>query len=184
MGLDAATLVRRLEDQFGHHVEHSHTHRGDGTVCVRADKWTDVIRFCKESDELDMNYFRDLTVVDYIEDHPRFEIVCHLYSLPLNHAIRIKTRVPEDEPEVDTITAIYPAANWFEREAWDMYGVTFRDHPDLRRLLMYDGFEGHALRKDFPVLKAHPLVEPLPTPHERPAHMEDLMRGGKEGFRA
>ncbi len=176
MALEPAAIVRRLEDEFTHHIEAGHTHRGDATVLVRPAKWLEVAQFCKESRDLDMNYFRDLTVVDYIEEHPRFEVVCHLYSLPLRHAVRLKARVPEDAPEIESMMTIYPAANWFEREAWDMYGVTFAGHPDLRRLLMYDGFEGHPLRKDYPVLRAWPLVEPLPEPQDRPTHIDDLVK--------
>lgn len=176
MGLEPAALVRRLETEFPGGIAETHTHRGDATVCVTPERWVEVVRFCKESPDLNMNYFRDLTVVDYIEEHPRFEVVVHLFSLPERHALRLKVRVPEDEPTIPTITEVYPAANWFEREGWDMYGVTFEGHPDLRRLLMYEGFEGHALRKDYPVLKAWPLVDPLPAPATRPAHLQDLVK--------
>lgn len=168
MALDPSAIVRRIQDEFRAYVQDTHTQHGDATVSVAADRWVDVVQFCRDAPDLDMNYFRDLTVVDYIEEHPRFEVVCHLYSLKNGHAVRLKARVPEDEPEIGTIIGVYPAANWFEREAWDMYGVTFAGHPDLRRLLMYHEFEGHALRKDFPVLQATPLVEPLPTPPQRP----------------
>lgn len=176
MPLDPDALVRRLEDELGHAVTASHTHRGDATVSVRPDRWVAALTFCRDAPDLDMNYFRDLTVVDHIEEHPRFEVVVHLFSLSHKHAVRLKTRVPEDTPELATCTTVYPPANWFEREAWDMYGVVFTDHPDLRRLLLYDGFEGHALRKDYPVLKAHPLVAPLPTPPQRPAMLQDLVQ--------
>lgn len=176
MALDPDKLVRLIETQFPGAVAQTHVLRGEASVSVTSPRWTDVIRYCREAADLDMNYFRDLTVVDYIEEHPRFEVVVHLFSLSHKHAVRVKTRVPEDEPTVATITDIYPSANWFEREAWDMYGVTFEGHPDLRRLLMYEGFEGHALRKDFPVLKATPLVDPLPAPPSRPSHLQDLVQ--------
>ncbi len=176
MALDPNALLEHLTSHIAGAIVQSNAERGEATISVDPADWSDVHRYCKDTAELDMNYFRDLTVVDYIEEHPRFEVVTHLFSLPQRHALRVKTRVPEDAPTVPTITGVYPAANWFEREAWDMYGVTFEGHPDLRRLLMYEGFEGHALRKDYPVLKAWPLVDPLPTPPSRPAHVQDLVQ--------
>ncbi len=77
-----------------------------------------------------------------------------------NHRVRIKARVGESSPEIDSAVALWPSANWMEREVWDLYGIRFRDHPDLRRLLLYEEFEGHPLRKDYPKEKRQPLVGP------------------------
>jgi len=91
----------------------------------------------------------------------RFEVVYHFFSLPLQHRIRVKVPVEESKPEVESVAALWATANWFEREVWDMYGIRFRGHPDLRRLLMYPEFEGHPLRKDYAVNKRQPLIGPV-----------------------
>jgi NADH-quinone oxidoreductase subunit C len=91
----------------------------------------------------------------------RFAVVYHFYSLPLKHRLRVVVPVEETEPEVDSIASLWGAANWLEREVWDMFGIRFRGHPNLKRILMYEGFEGHALRKDYPVKKRQPLVGPV-----------------------
>jgi NADH-quinone oxidoreductase subunit C len=102
----------------------------------------------------------DLTAVDYLGEKPRFELVYHLLSLEHNHRVRIKARVDEASPEIDTTVPLWAAANWMEREVWDMYGIRFRGHPDLRRILLYEEFEGHPLRKDYPKEKRQPLIGP------------------------
>ena len=91
----------------------------------------------------------------------RFEVVIHFFSLPLKHRLRIKVPVGGESPAVPSLTALWLAADWFEREVWDMYGIRFANHPNLKRLLMYDGFMGHPLRKDYPVNKRQPLVGPV-----------------------
>jgi NADH-quinone oxidoreductase subunit C len=103
--------------------------------------------------------------VDYLaypgrEDAPRFEVVYHLYSVAHNHRLRVKAGVDEDDPVVPSAVPLWPIANWFEREVWDMFGVRFTGHPDLRRLLLYEAFEGHPLRKDYPVNRRQPLIGP------------------------
>lgn len=91
----------------------------------------------------------------------RFAVVYHFFSTAHKHRLRLVVPVPEDAAEVDTLTDLWAGANWLEREAWDMFGVEFRGHPDMRRILMYEEFEGHPLRKDYPVMKRQPLVEPV-----------------------
>ena len=91
----------------------------------------------------------------------RFAVVYHLYSMTLKHRLRLVVPVEEDVAELDSLTSLWPGANWLEREVWDMFGITFRGHPDLKRILMYEEFEGHPLRKDYPVKKRQPLVEPV-----------------------
>jgi NADH-quinone oxidoreductase subunit C len=90
----------------------------------------------------------------------RFTVVYHFYSMARKHRLRLVVPVEEDDPEVESLASLWPAANWLEREVWDMFGITFRGHPDLKRILMYDGFEGHPLRKDYPVNKRQPLIGP------------------------
>jgi NADH-quinone oxidoreductase subunit C len=91
----------------------------------------------------------------------RFVVVYHFFSLPLKHRLRLEVPLDEADAEVDSLAPLWAAANWLEREAWDMFGVRFRGHPDLRRLLMYQEFKGHPLRKDYPVNKRQPLIGPL-----------------------
>ncbi len=91
----------------------------------------------------------------------RFEMVYHFFSLPLQRRIRVKVPVEESKAEVESVAAMWATANWFEREVWDMFGIRFRGHPDLRRLLMYPEFEGHPLRKDYAVNKRQPLIGPV-----------------------
>ena len=91
----------------------------------------------------------------------RFEVVYHFYSLSKNHRLRVKVGVDEKSPEVDTVTGVWAAADWFEREVWDMFGIVFRGHPNLKRILMYEEFKGHPLRKDYPVNKRQPLIGPV-----------------------
>ena len=103
----------------------------------------------------------DLTAVDFPDREPRFEIVSHVYSLSKGHRLRLKTAVGDEEGEtveVDSLTALWASANWMEREAYDMFGVRFIGHPDLRRILLYPEFEGYPLRKDYPADKIQPLV--------------------------
>jgi NADH-quinone oxidoreductase subunit C len=125
----------------------------------------EVLRFCRDDPTLRFDMLMDLTAVDYLtypgrEDAPRFEVVYHLYSVPHNHRVRIKAGVEEDDAVVPTAVPLWPIADWLEREVWDMFGLRFAEHPDLRRLLLYEQFEGHPLRKDYPVSKRQPLIGP------------------------
>ncbi len=102
------------------------------------------------------------------DEHPwpgppseRFTVVYHFYSMTLKHRLRLVVPVQESAAEVASITSLWPAANWLEREVWDMFGITFQGHPDLRRILMYEGFEGHPLRKDYAVKRRQPLIGPV-----------------------
>jgi len=100
----------------------------------------------------------DLTAVDWPEQRPRFEVVYHLYSTAHHVRVRIKLRVPEDDPAVDSLVTLYGSAGFAERECHDMYGIVFRNNPDLRPILLYEGFVGHPLRKDYPKEREQPLV--------------------------
>ncbi len=100
----------------------------------------------------------DLTCVDYKGQEPRFEMVYHLFSIPNVERLRIKVRLSEEDLQIDSLTSLWKNANWLEREVYDMFGVSFKGHPDLRRIFMYDEFEGHPLRKDFPLRKRQPRI--------------------------
>lgn len=157
----AQALIDLLKSQFPAAVLETHSQHGDETVVLDVRYWKAVAEFLYSSPKAAMNMLTDLTVVDYPDREPRFEVVAHLLSLSLGHRLRIKARVGDEAGEganIDTLTEIWASANWAEREAFDMFGVNFVGHPDLRRILMYPEFQGHALRKDYPADKIQPLV--------------------------
>ena len=96
-----------------------------------------------------------------VGDEYRFEVVYHFYSFSKHHRLRLKVPLLAKDPSVDSLTALWQSANWFEREVWDMFGIRFNGHPNLKRILMYEPFEGHPLRKDYPVNKRQPLIGPV-----------------------
>jgi len=151
-----ARLMQELPDA----VLETHAHRGDATALVDPACIRSVMRMLREVEGLDFEMLTDLTAVDYLGQEPRFEIVYHLYSVQRNHRVRIKARVPEEPCEIDSVVELYLSADWMEREVFDLYGVRFRGHPDLRRILLYDEFDGHPLRKDYPKERRQPLVGP------------------------
>jgi NADH-quinone oxidoreductase subunit C len=158
-------ILQRLRDRFAGAIVETHDHRGDHTAVVDRAGLVDVLRWCRDEPELRFDVLMDLTAVDYLkypgrEDGPRFEVVYHLFSVGHNHRLRIKVRVDEDDAQVPTAVDLWPIANWLEREVWDMFGVRFAGHPDPRRLLMYEEFVGHALRKDYPINRRQPLIGP------------------------
>lgn len=137
----------------------SHAFRGDDTIVVAREELREALRFVKEDPQLDLSFLTDITAVDYLgKKSPRFEVVYHLYSLKAGHRLRVKVPVPQEDAVVDSLVPLWKGANWLEREVWDMFGIRFRGHPDLRRVLLYEEFEGHPLRKDYPVNQRQPLV--------------------------
>jgi NADH-quinone oxidoreductase subunit C len=151
----------KLKAKFGDAVLETHSEHGDDTAVVTPEVWRAACAFLKDDPALDFDLFVDLCGVDYPERVPRMEVVLHVYSVGKRHRVRLKTRVGDEELEgceLDSITGVWPGANWFERETYDMNGVTFRGHPDLRRILMYPEFVGHPLRKDYPAQKTQPLI--------------------------
>jgi NADH-quinone oxidoreductase subunit C len=159
------SILAELQRRFGDAVVETHDHRGDATAVVARDALLAMLAHCRDDVALAFDILMDLTAVDYLkfpgrEDGPRFEVVYHLYSLAHNHRLRLKVRMDEDDPNVPSAVALWPIANWLEREVWDMFGVRFEGHPDLRRLLMYEEFVGHPLRKDYPITRRQPLIGP------------------------
>ena len=131
---------------------------GEVTVVIAAERHLDVMRTLRDRPELRFEMLIDLCGVDYssygggTRDGPRFGVVCHLLSLANNWRLRVRTFAPDDDfPVVPSLVDVWPAVNWFEREAFDLYGIMFPGHPDLRRLLTDYGFVGHPFRKDFPI---------------------------------
>ena len=163
--------VARLKASFGGSIVESHSHRGDTTAVVDAAHYHDAVRFLRDDPECDFDFLTDIAGVDRLKlkQKPRFEIVLHLYSRRRNVRFRLKTRPANDqEPVIDSIVDLYPAANWPEREIFDMFGVRFDRHPNLQRILMYEEFAGHPLRKDYPVNKRQPRVTERAIPDDRP----------------
>ena len=163
--MDGSAILARLRGRLGARVLDTHEHHGDHTAVVAAEGIVDALRFCRDEPDLGFDMLMDLTAVDYLkypgrEDGPRFDVVYHLYSVTHNHRVRLKAPVEQDAPSVPTATALWPIANWLEREVWDMYGIRFDGHPDLRRLLLYEEFVGHPLRKDYPMERRQPLIGP------------------------
>ena len=107
--------------------------------------------FLKADPELDFNFLSDITPVDRYPVEPRFEVNYHLVSINRRERLRLKVKVTSKDPTVPTVTGIWPTANWHEREAWDLMGVKFEGHPNLKRILLPDDWEGHPHRKDYPV---------------------------------
>src|SRR5688572_30659917 len=140
-------VLARLRERFPDAVRSVHVWRGDLTAEVAPERIIDVCRFLRDDAELAFDFLADLTAVDYLGSTPRFEVVYHLKSLTRGHRLRIKTRVSEDAPQLMSVVSVWRGADWLERETWDLYGIRFEGHPDLRRIYLYEEFEGHPLRK-------------------------------------
>ena len=150
-----------LQSKFGDAILETHSQCGDDTVVLRPDRWKAACQALREDPSMAFDMLVDLCAVDYPERSPRFEVVLHLYSIGKGHRVRLKSRVGDEEgegAEIDSVTGVWIGADWFERETWDMMGIKFRGHPDLRRILMYPEFEGHPLRKDYPAQLTQPLI--------------------------
>lgn len=151
-----------LKAQFGEKILETHSQFGDDTAVVDPAAWREVALFLRDDPRCAMNMFIDITAVDYPDREPRFEVVCHLRSLERGHRVRIKARIGDEDGEgleIASLAPVWRGADWFERECFDMFGVRFLGHPDLRRILMYEEFRGHPLRKDYPAQQTQPLVE-------------------------
>ena len=153
-----SAALRRLIDEFSDSVQETHANLGDATAVVDPKRIETVMRFLR--DEADFDMLTDLTAVDYLGRTPRFEVVYHLYATGANQRLRIKARVAEEAAEIASVVGLYASANWMEREVFDLYGIRFDGHPNLRRILLYEEFEGHPLRKDYPKERRQPLVGP------------------------
>jgi NADH-quinone oxidoreductase subunit C len=154
-------VLDALRQKFGAAVLETHSQMGDDTAVIEPSRWKEVCQFLHDDPAMDFDLPVDLAAVDYPKRQPRMEVVMHLYSVGRRHRIRLKARVGDEELagcELESVTSIWTGMNWLEREVFDMSGVTFKGHPDLRRILMYPEFEGHPLRKDYPAQKTQPLI--------------------------
>ncbi len=147
--MTAKDLFEALSKAFGEKLSQRTEFRGETSFTISPADLRDVANFCRA--DLSFDYLLDITSTDNFGDEPRFELIYHLYSMRHGVHMRLKLRVPQEIGPVDTVSDIWPTANWHEREAYDMMGIKFRGHPDLRRILMWDGYPFFPLRKDFPL---------------------------------
>ena len=161
-------VLQAIVQRFGASVIGQHAQAGDETVILERSVIQDVGRFLKTDPAMAFNMPIDCTCVDYLGypgrgphqqgDPARFEVVYHVYSTTLKQRIRLKVPLHEHDLEMPSLQPVWKGMDWFEREVWDMFGVRFEGHPDLRRLLMYEEFVGHPLRKDYPLRGYQPLI--------------------------
>jgi NADH-quinone oxidoreductase subunit C len=160
-------LIEKVKDRFGAEILGAEDARGEETITVGREHAYDLFRALRDEPGFEFNYLSDLSAVDWLERKPRFDVVYHLNSLTLKHRLRVKIGVDGADPWVHSVVGIWGAADWLERECYDMFGIDFKGHPDLRRILMYDSFEGHPLRKDYRYDKRQPIVaeiDPIVSP--------------------
>ncbi len=142
--------VMSLRQHMPHAIESVSSFRDQVTVRLHKEHYVEACRFLRDTPGLEFDFLTDLTAVDYPARPKRFDVVSHLYSMSQNHMLRVKVGVADGEP-CPTLTGVWKAANWEERECYDMFGVVFEGHPDLRRILLPEDWEGFPLRKDYPL---------------------------------
>ena len=155
--MEKKKILEDLKQRFQEKIKETSVQFGDEVLVIDKDSLPDVVKFLK-AEPYAYAMLLDLTCVDYLGREPRFDMVYHLYSLSNKHRLRIKAQLSEKDLSIDSLTAIWKNANWLEREVFDLFGVNFNGHPDLRRIFMYDGFEGFPLRKDYPLRKRQPRI--------------------------
>ena len=147
--MNSSEAVEKIEAKFQGNILLKNSFRDELSLTITKDSLIEIMTFCKK--DLGFDYLVDLTAVDNLGISPRYEVVYELYSYSDSCHLRIKVGVDESEREVSSVVSLWPTANWHEREAFDMIGVTFSDHPDMRRILMWEGYPYYPLRKDFPL---------------------------------
>ncbi|MCA9581385.1 MAG: NADH-quinone oxidoreductase subunit C [Myxococcales bacterium] len=153
-------VIEALTAEFGDRIVETNDFRGDDEARVALADWVPVAKFLRFNPACRMDHLVDLTAIDWPEREPeaeRFDVVLMLRSTEHGHRVRLRTRVA-DGANVPTLVDLWAGTNWAEREVWDMFGIPFEGHPDLRRILMYEEFVGYPLRKDYPIEKTQPLV--------------------------
>lgn len=143
--------LQRLRKFDADAVEDVQVFRGEMTIHIRPNSLRAVCEFLRDDPDLSFKYLSDVTALDHYPIEPRFETIYHLLSFETNERLRLKVRIPGENPQVDSMVPVWPAANAFECEVFDLFGIRFQGHPDLRRILMPEDWEGHPLRKDYPV---------------------------------
>jgi NADH-quinone oxidoreductase subunit C len=180
----AQIVLDALTKRWGDAIEHTETQRGDEIAYVRRDALVDVATWLRDDPAMAFDAGMFVTCIDLLDlrrpdahgrlveidvtQVPRFEVCYQLRSLRHRHRIRLKIRVPESDPHVPSLSAVWAAFDWQERETFDMYGIRFDGHPDLRRIYLYEEFVGYPLRKDYPKEKRQPLVRRADLPVDDP----------------
>jgi NADH-quinone oxidoreductase subunit C len=155
--MEEKTILELLRKEFPAGVRETSTSLDDEVAVIDKGALLQIATFLRDGPR-EFTMLLDLTCVDYQGKEPRFEMVYHLFSLSWKRRLRIKTGLDESDLRIASLTSLWKNANWLEREVYDLFGVNFEGHPDLRRLFMYDGFEGHPLRKDYPLRRRQPLI--------------------------
>jgi len=159
--MEPLEIAARLRERFPAEALDIVEFRGQVSVVARRDRIVELCRFLRDDPAIRMDFLTDLFGVDYPGRESRFEVVYNLFSLSHRHRLRLKALVPEGDPRIASVVPVWRGAEWHEREAYDMFGVSFDGHPDPRRILMPEDWEGHPLRKDYPL--------ELPAEREYPA---------------
>jgi NADH-quinone oxidoreductase subunit C len=148
---DSKVVIETLRSWSANAISEVIEFRGETTLVVARNVLRAVAERCREDEGLQFNLLTDATCVDRFPMEPRFELNYHLVSIPKRARVRLRVRLSGDDPVVDSLVPVWPGANWLEREIFDLFGIQFTGHPDLRRILLPDDWEGHPLRKDYPV---------------------------------
>lgn len=164
------TTVVKLKEKFLDAIQDITEYRNEITVLVKCEKVLDILRFLHDDKDLGYNFLADLTSVDWFQRDPRFDVVYHIRSLNHNFFIRIKVQLNDGE-KIESATPVWTTANWLEREVYDLMGIEFSNHPDLRRIVTPDHWEDHPLRKDYPLVGKN---EPLSTPTQEDVEDTEL----------
>ncbi len=152
-------LAEKIKERFGSVIAAVGNALGEESIVIAREDAIATLRALRDESRFSFNMLSDLTAVDWLERTPRFDIVYNLNSLTHGHRLRVKVQIGGgDEAWMPTAIELWKAADWLERECYDMFGIIFRGHPDLRRILLYDSFEGHPLRKDYPYQRRQPIV--------------------------
>ncbi len=162
-------ILEALKQRFPERIRETYTFRGDDVAMIDPAGTLEIHNFLKFEPAMDMKLLLSVTAVDYLGQTPRFEVVTNLTSLSHHHRLRLRMRVSEESPELPSLAGLYRTANWWERHVYDLYGIRFAGHPDMRRLYLPQDWVGHPLRKDYPVKGRQPIVP------ER--GIRDLIRG-------
>lgn len=157
----AKKLIDLVQSKFADAVVHSHSRLGNDTIVLQREQLVSVMEFLRDDPAAKMNFLRDITAVDYLHRVPRFDVVYVLYSMEFKHMLIVRTQLNEEDVDIESIAHLWGCAGWLEREVYDMYGMNFKNHPDLRRVLLYEEFEGHPLRKDYATQASQPRIELL-----------------------
>jgi len=147
--MQATDFCEKFKEKFGTQILEEKEFRGEKTLVIEKEAILSICTWAKET--LGFDYLIDISSVDHMGEDPRFELVYELYSMKDGVHLRLKAGVGEDTPAADSVSAVWPTANWHEREIWDLMGIRFTNHPDLRRIIMWEGYPYHPLRKDFPL---------------------------------